>query len=140
MSTEENEAIVRRIIGEFLNEGNLALADELSTEDFVNHSPGSGITPDREGLKRYVSNLRTAFPDMVTTIDDMIAEGDKVVVRVTSSGTHMGDLAGIPPTGRQVRVPAISIIRFADGKAVERWNITDELSLLQQLGILPSVG
>jgi steroid delta-isomerase-like uncharacterized protein len=140
MSTEENEAIVRRIIGEFLNEGNLALADELSTKDFVNHSPGSGITPDREGLKRYLSNLRTAFPDMVTTIDDMIAEGDKVVVRVTSSGTHMGDLAGIPPTGRQVRVPAISIIRFADGKAVERWNITDELSLLQQLGILPSVG
>lgn len=139
MSTEENKLIARRIVQEFLNEGNLALADELAAEDFINHNPGRGTTSDREGLKHYLSGLRTAFPDMVTIIEDVIAEGDKIVLRVRSTGTHRGDLAGIPATGRQVSVPAISILRFVDGKAVERWNVTDELGILQQIGIMLSI-
>ena len=140
MSVEENKAIAHRIISEFLNEGDLDVADELFAEHFVNHNPGRGTTPDREGLKQFITNVHTAFPDGNTTIEDLISEGDKVVVRVTGRGTHTGDFGIIPATGRQFEVSGISIFRFADGKVVERWSITDEVSLLQQLGVLPSKG
>jgi steroid delta-isomerase-like uncharacterized protein len=138
MSTEENKAIVRRIFDEFLNTGDPDAADELFAADFVNHSPGRGAAPDREGMKRFISSLRRTFPDMKLTPDDLIAEGDKVTVRMTISGTHRGEIAGVAATGKQVTWDAISILRFAGGKAVERWNISDELGLLRQLGVKPS--
>jgi steroid delta-isomerase-like uncharacterized protein len=138
MSTEENKAIVRRIFDEFLNTGDPDAADELFAADFVNHSPGRGAAPDREGMKQFITSLRRTFPDMKLTPDDLIAEGDKVTVRMTISGTHRGEIAGVSATGKQVAWDAISILRFADGKAVERWNISDELGLLRQLGVKPS--
>jgi steroid delta-isomerase-like uncharacterized protein len=140
MSIEENKAVVQRIVKEFLNEGNTDVADELFTADFVNHNPARGNTPDREGLKQFIIDLHTAFPDSYTEMEDLVAEGDKVVVRVTSRGTHKGNLWGIPPTEKQIEVSGISIFRFVAGKVVERWNLTDNLLLLQQIGIIPSTG
>ncbi len=140
MSVEKNKAIAHRIIREFSNEKNLEVIDELFAEDFVNYSPGPGYASDREGLKQFVTVFHSAFPDMITTIDDLITEKDKVVIRMTGRGTHTGDLMGIPPTGKQVSVTSISIISIVDGKVTERWNITDILSLLQQLGVFPSMG
>ena len=131
---------MRRLFEEFLNTGDLRAADEFFAVDFVNHSPARGTTPDREGMKQFITNLRSAFPDMVLRADDMIAEGDKVAIRMTGRGTHRGDLRGMPGTGKQFEVPLISIIRLADGKVVERWNVYDELLLLQQLGIIPPMG
>ena len=136
MSAEENKAKVRRLIQEFLNNGDLAVADEIFATNFVNHSPAIGITADRQGIKQYITMLRSAFSDFHCTIEDLIAEGDKVAVRVINRGTHRAEFMGISPTGRQVNVTAISIFRFAGGKVVERWNNTDNLGLLRQLGVV----
>jgi steroid delta-isomerase-like uncharacterized protein len=140
MSTEENKGIARRIVEEFINNGDLSVVDELFATDFVNHSPGLGTTPDLEGFKQFIINVRSAFPDQKLTIEDLIAEGDMVVLRMTGRGTHTGDLGILPATGKQFEVPLISILRFANGKAIERWSVSDEISMLQQLGIIPSMG
>lgn len=139
MSVEENKAVGRRLLEGF-NTGNVEIADKLVDTNFVNHNPDYGVTPDREGLKQYVNIMLTAFPDATVTIDDEIAEGDKVVARTTITGTHKGEIMGIPPTGKQVSIPSILIIRYAEGKAMERWALSDRLSLMQQLGILPTPG
>jgi len=136
MSAEENKAKVRRLIEEFINKGNLAVADEIFATNFVNHSPAAGTTPDRQGIKQYITILHTAFSDFHCAIEDLIAEGDRVVVRLMCRGTHRGEFMGISPTGRQVNVTAISILRFAGGKVVERWNNTDNLGMLQQFGVV----
>ena len=138
MSVEENKAIAHRIVEEFLNTGDLDAVDRFFATDFINHNPARGITNDREGIKHYIASLYTAFPDLNTTIDDLIAEGDKVVCRVTTSGTHRGDLEGIPPTGKRMSVTNITIFRIANGKVFERWNVSDQLGILQQLGVIPS--
>jgi predicted ester cyclase len=140
MSIEENKAKVRRLIEEFINKGNLAVADEIFATNFVNYSPAAGTKPDRQGIKQYITMLHTAFPDFHCMIRDLIAEGDKVVVRLTCRGTHRGEFMGISPTGRQGNVTAISILRFSGGKVVERWNNTDNLGLLQQLGVVSLPG
>jgi len=139
MSTEENKAIGRRLAEEFVLKGNLAVADEICATDFVNHSPDLGTMPDREGLKQYVSMMLSAFPDYHGTVEHLIAEGDKVVVGGTFTGTHKGEIMGIPPTGKQITASAISILRIAGGKVVERWNITDRLGVMQQLGVIPTL-
>jgi len=140
MPIEENKVIAHRLIREFSNEKKLKVVDEIFTEDFVNHSPGPRYASDREGLKKFITVFHSAFPDMITTIDDLTTEENKVVIRMTGRGTHTGDLMGIPPNGKQVCVTSISIISIVDGKVAERWNITDILSLLQQLGVFPSMG
>ena len=136
MSEEENKAKVRRLIEEFINKGNLAVADEVFATNFVNHSPAAGTTPDRQGIKQYMTMLHSAFPDFHAAIEDLISGKDKVVVRLMCRGTHRGEFMGISPTGRQGSVTAISILRFDGGRVVERWNDTDNLSLLQQLGVV----
>lgn len=140
MSIEENKVIAHRLIREYLNEKKLGVVDELFAEDFFNHSPGPGNASDREGFKKFMTVFFSAFPDMTTTIDDLIAEENKVVIRMTGRATHTGDLMGIPPTGKQVCVTSITILSIVDGKVAERWNNTDILSLLQQLGVFPSMG
>ena len=140
MFTEENKAIARRIIEDFINKGDLNVADQLFAEDFINHNPARGTTPDREGMKQFINYMLAAFPNQILTIDDLIAEGDKVVLRMTGRGTHTGELLGIPATGKQIEVPGISILRIADGKMVDRWNISDNLLLLQWIRIVSSVG
>ncbi len=142
MSTaEENKALFRRFMEEVANQGNIDAVDELVAPDAVEHEElPPGTPPGREGVKHFFALLRNAFPDLRVTIDDQIAEGDKVVSRVTLSGTHKGEFVGIPPTGKTVTFGAIDIIRVAGGKLVEHWGVTDNLGLLQQLGVVPPPG
>jgi steroid delta-isomerase-like uncharacterized protein len=111
----------------------------LHVPDFVYHNASRTIH-GLEPFKQYLSMLLTAFPDLHVTIEDMIGEGDKVVVRFTFRGTHQGDLRSIPPTGKQVEVTGIDIICAANGKVVEEWANIDELGLMQQLGVIPIPG
>jgi steroid delta-isomerase-like uncharacterized protein len=141
MSVEANKAIVRRIFEEVFNQRNLALADELSAPDALNDAAPPGITPDGpESLKQIVQMLTSAFPDLHTTVEDMIAEGDKVVARTTLNGTHEGPLWGIPPTGKRVSQEQIHIVRLRDGKVAEHRAVRDDLGMMQQLGVIPGSG
>ncbi len=138
MSTEENKAVVQRfneLIGEFFRTGDADALDEVLAPEFVYHQPGT--PPDLESFKQFLPMFRAAFPDMSYTVEDMIAEGDKVVDRLTWEATHQGELMGIPPTGNKVRVTEMHISRIADGKIVERWGQPDRLGLMQQLGAIP---
>ncbi len=137
MSTEQNKALVRRLV-EVSNQGNLDALDELLADNLVDHSLRSqGLPAGAEGVKQFTRMLRSAFPDSEWIIDDMIAEGDKVVLRWTSRGTHQGEAFGIPATGRQVVVTGIEIYRVAGGKLAETWGEVDMLGLMQQLGVVP---
>jgi len=136
MPVEENKAIVRRFYEEVVNQGDLTAADELIAEDFDDHS-GSGSSQGRQAFKRFATMLTSAFPDLHLTVEDMIAEQDKVVARVTVRGTHRGTLFGsIPPTDRAVTFTGVDIIRISEGKIAERWNQRDLLGLMRQLGVI----
>jgi steroid delta-isomerase-like uncharacterized protein len=139
MAAEELKAIARRYIEEVWNNGNLVLIDELFTPDYINHSPNVGQMAGPEGLKQLIATFRRAAPDLHLTINDMIAEGDRVVTRWTAQGTHQGELMGVPPTGKQIAVTAIVIDRIVDGRIVEHWAGRDDLGLFQQLGLIPSL-
>lgn len=140
MSAEQNKASARRAFEEVWSKGNLSVLDELSDPNTVGHDPVSGDTRGREAGKQLVSMYRTAFPDIHFTIEDQVAEGDKVVTRWSSSGTHKGELMGIAPTGKRATVTGISIDRFSGGKQVEDWTNWDALGLMQQLGVIPALG
>jgi steroid delta-isomerase-like uncharacterized protein len=139
MSTTENRAIARRADEELFNQGNLAIADELFAPDFVYHDPVSHQDwRGRESVKGYAAALRAAFPDLHQTIEDQVADGDRVAYRWTARGTHRGELLGIAPTGRLVEFAGIAITRIVDGMIVELWEQYDALGLQQQLGVIPS--
>ncbi len=138
MSTEDNKALTRRAY-EALNQRNWATFDELAAPDLVLHNASMTIQ-GLEAYKQFLSMYFTAFPDLQFTIEDMIAEGDTVVVRQTARGTHQGNLMGIPPTGKQVTVSGIAIVRVLNNKGVEEWFNGDDLGLLQQLGVVPAPG
>ncbi len=138
--SEENKALARRYVEEVINKGNLAVIDELAAADFVEHSPFPGQAPGIEGEEQLIGMMRAAFPDLHSTIEDLIAEGDKVVLRATTRGTHKGEFMGIPPTGKQVTVTEIHIIRFVGGKGVEHWGEVDMMGMMQQLGVAPTPG
>ena len=140
MGTEDNKAIIRRIGEEFWNQGKTEVLDEVFAADAVDHNAAPGQPPGREGIKLVNLGFRVAMPDMQLTVDDVVAEDDKVVWRWTAQGTHRGELMGIPPTGRRATISGISIDRFADGRIVERWLQMDMLGLLQQLGAIPAPG
>jgi len=123
---------------EVFNQGNLATADELLADDVVDHDPAPGQPAGAEGMKQFATMLRGAFPDLHAEIDEIIEEGDIVAFRYTVSGTHEGEFNGIAPTGRKIQVRAMEFLRFSDGKMVERWGVTDQIGLLEQLGALPS--
>lgn len=134
--SERNKAFVRRLIEEVIGRGNFPLVDELVAPDYVGHSSSPEINT-REGHKQFLAALRRAFPDLEIKIEDQIAEGDQVVTRWTARGTHQGEFAGIPPTGKQVVMNGIDIDRIASGRLVECWTKSDDLGLLQQLGAIP---
>ncbi len=133
--SEQNRAIVRRLYEEVFNQGNLGTVDELLAPDARSHA---GPAPGPEGLKRHASMLRAAFPDLHQGIEDVIAEGDKVVVRTTCTGTHVGELMGIPPTGRQFTQGQIHILRLEGCRIVEHWAQVDNAGMMRQLGIMPT--
>lgn len=140
MSTEDNKALARRFYNEAINGGNVDLIDELVSENFVEHEQFPGLpTTGPEAPKAALGMFRAAFPDLQMTADDMIAEGDKVVVRVTMSGTHKGEFMGIPPTNKAFKVQAIDIIEVHDGKATAHWGQTDQAAMMEQLGLAPEM-
>ena len=138
-STEANKATNRRFYEEVINQKHLAVVDEVASATYVSHSFPPGLPPGREGLKAFVSAFHAAFPDGYLSIDQMIAEGETVATRLTFRGTHTGAFLGIPPTGKKVTVPALDMARYADGKLAEHWGGPDQMSLMQQLGVIPSM-
>ena len=138
MSTEQNKAAARRITEEAWNKGNLGILEEYVSPGAVHHDPNNPIAPGPQGLKQLISMYRSAFPDLHFAIEQEIADGDYVVERVVATGTQRGDLPALPATGKRASVTAIVINRFKDGKIVEDWAISDQLGLLQQLGVVPT--
>ena len=142
MSTTEletNKAQFRRIYEEMFNQGNLANVDELIAPDCINHEVPPGMNNrGPESARQVVMMLRTAFPDLHFTIEELVAEGDTVAGRVTMSGTHLGPFQGIPPTGRSFQQAHMHFVRFRDGKAVEHRAVRDDLGMMRQLGVIPA--
>ena len=137
--SEENKAIVRRWVEAF-NDGNVDAVDELVTDSYVRHDPNSPEVRGPEQEKQLIAMYRSAFPDLYFTIEDMIAEGDKVVIRVGIHATHKGELLGIPPTDKQLTFTSTEIFRLAEGKIDEQWVNFDALGMMQQLGVIPAPG
>lgn len=140
MSAKENKALERRLFEES-NKGKaaaLAVIDETCATNFVLHDATGMDIHGLKDLKQYESELFSAFPDLHHTIDDMVAEGDKVAVRFTLTGTHKGAYMGIPATNKKLTIWAISIDRIVGGKFVESWLRMDTLSMMQQLGLVPT--
>jgi steroid delta-isomerase-like uncharacterized protein len=140
MISEQNKAIERRIVEE-LNKGNLAIVDELFAPDYVYHgATGVGEIRGAEAFKELMKTVYLAFPDWHMAIEEMVAEGEKVVTRAKYTGTHKGNFGSIPPTGKQFSYTGMLIARFADGREIEAWAVADLLGLLQQLGVIPPIG
>ena len=137
MSVEENKTLVRRWLAE-IDRGNLEAVDELVSPDYVDHNPPiPGFPPGREGLKQVNLLLHAAFPDAVHVIEEQIAEGDKVMTRVSGHATFTGEFLGYAPTGRVVQIGGVSVHRIVDGKLVEHWANADMASFMQQIGASP---
>ena len=137
MSTETNKAIIRRYLEQVINEQRYDLADEFLVDTVEFHGVGPGIS-GRTALAEFYATFSAAFPDWHMNIDDMVAEGDKVVVRWTATGTHQGEFQGIPATGKPYTQIAIAIYRLTNGRIVEGWLQTDMLNMMQQLGLMPA--
>jgi steroid delta-isomerase-like uncharacterized protein len=139
MATEQDKALIRRFIEEIFNQGNLSLADEILAPNFVEHEQlPPGIPNDREGVKVLAGMLRSAFPDFKATIEDILADGDKVVIRMTWTGTHKDEFMGLPATGKRMSIGVIDIIRVVNGKGIEHWGQMDAMGMMQQLGAVPA--
>lgn len=131
---ESNKAIVARYNKEFIEKGDMAIFEQTIAEDFVNHTPNAGAAADRSGVAYFFNEvLRPAFPDLVVTIHDQAAEGDKVWTRKSYRGTHRGTFLGVPATGKSVQFNVIDILRLRDGQYIEHWACADMLGLLGQL-------
>jgi len=126
-----NKAVVRRFIEGFLNTGDEEIADEVLAVECIDHTPSNPEMAGRENLKRFVIEWLAAFPDSGTTVEDMVAEGDKVATRWRTSATHQGEFRGVSPTGQRIVVEAIGIFRIAGGRVVERWDKYDTPGLWQ---------
>jgi steroid delta-isomerase-like uncharacterized protein len=137
MSAEQNKSIVRRWVEEGWNKGNAALIDELFTPNFYQHETGPETVTSSAALKQFHAGYLAAIPDMQFTIDDLVAEGDRVVWRFKASGHQNGPLMGVPASGKAVAVTGIVIFRFEGSRMAEAWLNLDVLGLLQQVGIIP---
>jgi len=139
MSTEGNKSIVRRFFGEGPSKGDLIAADELLASDFSLHVPLPSA-PGIQGMNDVITACRAAFEHLNVTIEDMVAEGDKVAARFTARGIHRGAFMGLPPTGKPITMSGIEIFRIENGKIAELWGEANLIGLMQQLGILPPLG
>jgi steroid delta-isomerase-like uncharacterized protein len=139
MAEQKNKTLLRRIVEELWNQKHLAVIDELYAENYVGHTP-NGVLHGRAGVRQHVTTYITAFPDCRISIDDMVAERDKVSVRWTATGTHRGELAGIAATGNRINVPGNLTALMSGGKVIEEHNLWDTLKLAQQIGAVGQVG
>jgi len=132
---EKNIAAFRRVMEDGFSRGDLDAVDGVVSAEFVEHEPGPGLDLGRDGLKQIIRILRTAFPDLTATVEDVIGSGDKMCFRVTFRGTQEGEMMGFPPSGRKVTWSAVDIVRFDDdGTLLEHWGTLDRLGVLEQLG------
>jgi steroid delta-isomerase-like uncharacterized protein len=141
MSVEENKALARRWAEDVINQRNLDAVDEIYASDFVGHDP---TMPEEirgvEGRREFYGMYQSAFPDAHITIEDQLAEGEKVVTRWTGRGTHQGELMGVPPSGNQVEVAGMTISRIEGGKTAEEWDNYDALGMMRAIGAIPQPG
>jgi steroid delta-isomerase-like uncharacterized protein len=137
-SLKRNKQVVERIWTDLVNGGCLDAIDELVSADFHDHAPLPGLPADVSGLRERLRILHRAFPDFHSTITDLVAEHDKVVAFVVSSGTHQAEFAGVPATGRRFAIQEIQILRIVDGKMIEHWQVADLFGMLVQLGLATS--
>ena len=135
MSTAENKVFASRILEEVFSQGNLSNTDELFSPDIVIHDPDKELR-GLEQVKQGITRLRMAFPDLHYTAEDMLAEGDEVMIRFTGWGTHLGDFRGFPPTGKGMTYTGIMILRFVERKVVDYWAVSDALGIFRQLGVI----
>jgi steroid delta-isomerase-like uncharacterized protein len=140
MSEEMNKALLRRFVEELVNQGNMAVAPELVSPDFIELDPFPGQAPGRAGLVESIERLRTAFPDLIWRIEEMVAEGERVASLNSWSGTHRGEFLGIAPTGKWVSISCMIFDTYEDGKLKKSRLMMNVLSLLQQLGAMPEAG
>ena len=140
MTTTDATSIAHRWVELWNATSDLSIVDELVTPDFISHSAPPGLPSGAAGVKAWVQIFRNAFPDLYSVADDVITEGDRVVERFHAGGTHQGDFFGIPPTGRSGMITGINIFRVVDGRVAEHWGNSDDLGLLQQLGVIPTPG
>lgn len=136
MSTETNKAIVRRYFEQVYNQHRNDLVEEFLAENIELHN--SGLEPGLKSVQQWVTMFAEAFPDQHFVVEDVVAEGDRVVARTSFNGTHQGEMQGIPATGKPVSVPAITIFRLENGKIAEGWLVSDNLGMMQQLGVIPA--
>jgi len=136
----DTKVLVRRLFEEVWNQGNLAAIDELFAPSYIRYDPAAPEAKGLAGFKQLVVLLRTAFPDLHFTLEEIIAEGDKVMSRALLRGTHRGEYLGVAPTGKPVAVMGMVVLRIAQGKFQEGWLMMDNLGLLQQLGVVPPLG
>ncbi len=136
--SEQNKTLIRRVIEEMWNQRKVELANEFYSEEFIGHDPNNPGVRGPEGIREIVLKYVHAFPDTQFSIDDMVAEGDRVAMRWTAIGTHDGDLDGMAPSGKPISVSGMSIDRIVDGKIVEEWSAWDALGMMQQIGVIPA--
>ncbi|MBX3082421.1 MAG: ester cyclase [Anaerolineae bacterium] len=136
--SEQNKAAVRHFIETAFNQHDLGGFPDYYSPNLIDHALPPNMPQGLEGRKMLASMFFTGFPDIRVTIEDMVAEGDKVVAYWSATGTHQGDLMGIPPTGKYVTISGMAIDRLQGGKSVEHWEIIDQLGLMQQLGVIPA--
>ncbi len=137
MSTEDNKTIIRRI-AEAFNQGDLAVRDELYTPDFVYHDPANPTVQSREDYKQWLTRFRAAFSDAHLSLEEMLAEEDRVAYRATLRALHSGSRRGVAPTGKPITLILMTFYHLTDGKIAEMWQISDALGALQQLGVIPA--
>ena len=141
MSAEENKALYRRFMNEVVNKKNLGVMDELMAQDYIEHDEmPPGMPTGREGMKQMLGMFFSAFPDLHSTTEEVIAEGDMVVGRHTTTGTHSGEFMGIPATGKKISIQEVHIVRIVNGKAVEHWGAVDQMAMMMQLGVIQAPG
>ena len=138
MSNEDLKSRLLWYVDQLWNQHNLAVIDEMILPEFVDHSLPAGSPQGPEGARQFAQVYLTAFPDTHLDFHETVREGDTVVLRWTATGTHSGDLAGIPPTGKKMILPGLTLWRFQGGKFIESWNLFNQLTLLQQIGAFPA--
>jgi predicted ester cyclase len=137
--SEQYKSAARNFIEKGLNQKDLAALETYFSPDLTDHALPPGLPFGLEGRKIFASALLTAFPDLHVEVKDLIAEGEKLVTHYLVHGTHKGELMGIPPTGKEVSITGIAIDRFENGQSVEHWEIIDQLGLMQQIGVIPTL-
>jgi steroid delta-isomerase-like uncharacterized protein len=135
--SEEYKALERRMYEEIFNKKNMGAVEQFYATDWVCHPSPPGMPPGLDGMKQWHKLMNSAFPDMQVKLDDMLAEGDRIACRWTSTAMHKGEFMGMPPTNKQVAITGVHIDRIAGGKIVETWNYSDMMGVMQQLGMKP---